>query len=121
MPLLNPHNGLQFQILKLEGSLTVSLFFNDKRVSKSEMSDIDTSVKEEPWEVSGPQVTAVGLEILLIKNNGTLELEYMGDTGASGSWSFNRLDHDEKSMMVATAGMQTEARRSKRRKYRPSE
>jgi hypothetical protein len=109
MPILSPYNGLQFQIIKLDGCLTVTLSLNGKRASKLEISYIDTSVKEEPWKSSGAQVTAVGLEMLLIKNNGTLELEYVGDTGASGSWRFNGLDHDEKSMMVATAGMQTEA------------
>lgn len=115
MPILNPHNGLQYQILKLDGSLVVILCVNGKRVSKSEISDIDTSVKEEHSDIGGARITAVGLEILLIKNNGSLEFEYVGDAGGSGSWTFDGLDMDVKSRMVATAGMQTDTMTTKDR------
>jgi hypothetical protein len=109
MPLLTPHNGLQLSICKLAGTLSFSLTINGKRVSKSEISDIDTSVKEEIPIGLGTLVTAVGLELFLIKNDGTLELEFLGDTGGIGNWRFKGLAQEERIVMVAAAGMQAES------------
>lgn len=108
MPLLTPYNGLQFYISKLDGCLTFSLFINGKRVSKSEIWGIDKSQKEEVQNCTGTEVTAIGLELLLIKNDGTLELRFLGDTGSSVSWVFNGLELDSKGAMVAMTNTQTD-------------
>ena len=66
-------------------------------------------MKEEIPNRLGTFITAVGLELILIKNDGTLELNFLGDTGGSGNWRFRGLAQDEKIVMVAAAGVQTES------------
>jgi hypothetical protein len=73
-------------------------------------------VKEEIPTRLGTLVTAVGLELFLIKNDGTLELEFLGDTGGIGNWRFKGLAQEERMVMVAAAGMQTESAHTKEKK-----
>jgi hypothetical protein len=114
---LQSHPGLQFYIIKIDGTLKYSFSWNRKTAKKYEISDIDFEgitgdhIKEEQGAgellAVGTEASAVGLQILLVKNEGTLNMEFKGKSGGHASWTFEGLQEVKGGSVYANAGIQT--------------
>jgi hypothetical protein len=111
------HLGLRFYLLELRGSLKYTLTRPDKTPKVYEICDSDlddgssseNSNTEEPKKLkSGLDVSAVGIQLRLIKNDGVLKIEFEGRDGAAADWTFHGLALIEGGRMVAAAATQTD-------------
>ncbi|KAF2007455.1 hypothetical protein P154DRAFT_529070 [Amniculicola lignicola CBS 123094] len=94
--------GVKFWLFQLDGKLTYSLTLNNKPPKEYELADSDfegvhAHVKGEDDHDSaihtlGTDASGVGVSIRLIKNDGTLRMEFLGNDGGVAHWSFNGLE-----------------------------
>ncbi|KAH7405853.1 hypothetical protein DE146DRAFT_753847 [Phaeosphaeria sp. MPI-PUGE-AT-0046c] len=118
MPELISHPGLRFYVFALEGSLTYSLARNGRVPTTYKIFDFDiedasggnnNGALECVNTESGTDVSAVGCHLYLVKNDGSLKVEFEGPYGSAAKWSFDGLTTTDGAMMVATAATQTYA------------
>jgi len=109
------HPGLQFYIFKLSGVLKYTLTVAHKPPRYFELSDADfedvlLQVDDEPSDVptSGSDASAVGIALELVKNHGTINMEFEGRDGSMAERKFDGLTEvRERATMYAAASMQT--------------
>ncbi|KAF2659340.1 hypothetical protein K491DRAFT_675791 [Lophiostoma macrostomum CBS 122681] len=116
---LQSYPGLQFYIVKIDGTLKYSILRNGKAAKNYEISETDfkedenSHIKKEQEAdelvITGTEASAVGLRILLIKNEGRLTMEFEGKSGGHASWTFERLREVKGGSVYANAGIQTNA------------
>ncbi|KAF9699195.1 hypothetical protein EKO04_003275 [Ascochyta lentis] len=108
--------GLRFVLYKLKGSLTYTHARDGKPAKQYNISDADfeeTSCSQgDDAETSrlprsGVHASAVGCQLLLIKNEGVLQITFEGKMGASANWTFRGLDSGTGNAILASAGTQT--------------
>ena len=112
--IFNP--GVQFAILKLRGLLT----YNSTRAGKPEkqyilseadFEDANDSDDSEPQSVlsrrPGPELSAVGVRLRLLKNDGLLQMKFEGTDGSYAEWTFVGLNVENGKVAVASATTQT--------------
>ncbi|ORY10629.1 hypothetical protein BCR34DRAFT_664824 [Clohesyomyces aquaticus] len=107
-----PYPGLKLDVHKLEGTLKYTLFRNDMQIAKSEISEFETDgdepvtlIKTENGQPQGTCISAVGINMVLIKNPGRLKLEFEGKSGGCGSWIFEGIQHGGRSVGTQTDGV----------------
>jgi hypothetical protein len=81
----SPHAAQQLSVFDLQTRWCTHLLTHHRQETSPQTRDFRHRLKreEEIPNRLGTFVTAVGLELILIKNNGTLELDFLGDTRAS--------------------------------------
>jgi hypothetical protein len=111
------HLGLRFYLFELKGSLKYTLTRPGKAPKIHEIceSDLDeassneNSTVEEPDKLKpGLDASAVGIQLRLIKNDGSLKIEFEGRDGAVADWAFEGLALIDGRRMVAGAATQTD-------------
>lgn len=108
------HPGPQFYILQLDGALHYDFGLPGKPAESFRLSDMDFEGLT-PQKPSGAErytastsASAVGLEIRLVRNDGTFTLQYEGKVGSDAWWTFEGLQEtEERPMIYASACTQT--------------
>jgi len=111
---IKPHPGITYYISKLDGTLTYTFKQGDKQARSFELDKSDfewstlRSTNDRDLNVAGTDVSAVGLNIKLVKNNGILAMQYQGEGGNTAQWVFEGLhETSRQSGMYASATTQT--------------
>lgn len=107
--------GLKFSFVKLEGVFKFKHFRNGKLVLEHEFTDKDfegLSAEKDAKNVftrgsSGKEISAVGLKVILIMNDGTFDVEFRGDSGSRAVCVLDGLEERSQKPMQATASTQT--------------
>ncbi|KAF3004392.1 hypothetical protein E8E13_010098 [Curvularia kusanoi] len=108
--------GLRFELLELRGLLTYTLKRSGKPVrqyvlSDSDIEDVcedeDGDNQKPRTKNTKPEVSAVGIRLRIIKNDGLLEMGFQGTDGDSAKWTFEGVDLEHGSLAVASATTQT--------------
>lgn len=114
MPELISQPGLQFHVFKLHGKLDYSLTIPNKATKKFELSEDDFNIPDLPPTATpkdiatGLHISAVGLELTIVRNTGSLHMHFEGPEGGVGDWTFqNLLQTSRASELCASAGTQT--------------
>jgi hypothetical protein len=97
--IFNP--GVQFELFKLRGLLTYNFTRAGKPekqyvLSEADFEDTNESNDSDPQSVlsgrPGPELSAVGIRLRLLKNDGLLRMEFEGTDGSSAKWMFEGLN-----------------------------
>jgi hypothetical protein len=81
------HPGIKYYISHLSGTLTYTFKLGDKPTRSFELhgDDFELSTSEPADDhglnVAGTDISAVGLSITLVKNDGIIEMQYQGEDG----------------------------------------
>jgi hypothetical protein len=112
--IFNP--GVQFELFKLRGLLTYNFTRAGKPekqyvLSEADFEDTNESNDSDPQSVlsgrPGPELSAVGIRLRLLKNDGLLRMEFEGTDGSSAKWMFEGLNIENGTSAVASATTQT--------------
>ncbi|KAH3920759.1 hypothetical protein HBH56_009440 [Parastagonospora nodorum] len=111
---IKPHPGITYYVRELNGTLTYTFKLGDKPTRTFELdgADFEASTSEPADDVdfnmAGTAVSAVGLDIKLVKNDGIIEMQYQGEGGNTAEWAFDGLQETSRqSGMYASATTQT--------------
>ncbi|EAT91685.2 hypothetical protein SNOG_00190 [Parastagonospora nodorum SN15] len=107
-------NRITYYVRELNGTLTYTFKLGDKPTRTFELdgADFEASTSEPADDVdfnmAGTAVSAVGLDIKLVKNDGIIEMQYQGEGGNTAEWAFDGLQETSRqSGMYASATTQT--------------
>lgn len=108
--------GLSFELFKFRGLLTYTFARNGRPskqyvLSNDDFGDPDGSENSDTGHPQalefGVDISAVGIRLRLLKNEGLLRMDFEGNDGGSANWSFEGLHAEVKLPMCASASTQT--------------
>ncbi|KAH7126936.1 hypothetical protein B0J11DRAFT_579358 [Dendryphion nanum] len=109
------HPGLKVYIFHIQGTLKYSHSRTGKPTKEYEICDTDYDDSDSPTKNNhendfppGKDASAVGLHIRVVKNDGTLDIQFVGKHGGQATWKFNGLNEATGRPIYATTLTQTE-------------
>lgn len=113
--LISPLPGLQFYVIELKGKLNYSLAVPKKPTKHFDLSDSDfdpsdvRSTSKDKDVIDGIHVSAVGLQLILVQNNGYLTFRFEGSNGSTTQREFLHMQDTSKAVasMITQTGIAT--------------
>ncbi|KAF2632881.1 hypothetical protein BU25DRAFT_85121 [Macroventuria anomochaeta] len=110
------HFGLKFYLFDLQGVLTYELTKDGRSAKTYEISETDVKFASSSEDSiidnlqpakAGLDISAVGIQLHLLRNDGLLRMWFEGREGCTADWTFDGLKATTNGRMTASAGAQT--------------
>jgi hypothetical protein len=95
--------GLKLSVYQLDGTLKCTLLRTGKASIVCDIDKSDLSDKDDPPNSYSESITAVGIQLRLLKNDGVVKVEFSGSDGAEARWTFNGLAQTNEGGVMVSA------------------